>query len=589
MKTLNTHFKLILSLILVLGALFTSCDKNDHDNGTNDPITINETELDLGSTIQRDFIGRIVDEADQPIEDVTVTIGTKNTTTDANGVFIINSANAKEKQVYIIAEKGGYLKGLRTIIPTSGSNTIRIKLIAENDIATVASGVASEVNLVNGTTVRFDGSFMDEDGNDYVGDVTVMLYHLDPSNPSIDDIMPGDLQAQNINGDERVLESYGMIHVALRGASGELLNIANGHVAEIEIPVDPAQSGVAPSVIPLWHFDEVKGYWVEDGEASLVGGKYIGEVSHFSWWNCDAQFPTVTLCLNVVDAANTPLHNVKVELWRMGAIYPRVGYSNVDGEICGLIPSNEQLTLIVLDPCETNIYSTTIGPFTVNTSLGNIVIPTVSAASTVVTGNLVDCGTTSVTNGYVSFVYGNEYASVQVSNGDFSFGVLNCPSLTTFSLEGTDYDTFQTTTVLPFNFSSPAVGNIVACTAVAEYVSIQIDTNPVEYYLNNITAGQNGGAPNTFSISAINSNDNPLHAIGGTTVLGTYSFTTTPSFRIESEVLNMSNNIPNTIQFTLTNYGAIGDYIDMTISGNFTDNDGIVKSISGAVHVIRDN
>ena len=564
--------------------LFTSCNKDDngdYNNPTDDDI---ET-LNQGSNIQRNFLGKIIDESGDPIDDATVTIGSETATTDTNGVFIINDADVKEKQAYIIAEKTGYLKGMKTTIPTEGTNIVQIVLVEEQVIATVASGSDSEVNLPNGTTVKFDGEFKDENGNAYSGNVDVIMYHLDPSNPLIEDIMPGNLQAQNEDGDERVLESYGMLNVELRGDSGEALNIADGHFAEIELTVDPAQNGVAPSTIPLWHFDEDNGYWVEEGEATLVGGKYVAQVSHFSWWNCDAQFPTVTLCLNVVDNSSNPLSNVKVELWRAGAVYPRTGYSDANGEICGLIPANETLTLKAYDQCGVEVFTTSIGPFSTDTDYGNIVMPSISAS--VITGNLVDCNMNNVTNGYVALTYGNEYATVNVTNGSFSFSVIECASLTTFTLEGVDYDAFQTTTVIPFDFSNTNLGNLIACNAVAEYISIQIDSDPVEYYLNNVGGSVNG---DSITVSALSSNDEDgFYAGGGSTTLGTYSFTSTPSFWIESRILNLDYQIPNTIEFTLTNIGAVGDYIDMTISGDYTDLDGNIRTVSGTVHVIRDN
>lgn len=583
MKMLTLNFKLTLSLILALSIVLTSCNKDDNGDSFNPGDDDIET-LNFGSDIQRDFMGRIVDESGAPIDDVTVTIGSEMAITDANGMFMINDANIKEKQAYIIAEKAGYLKGMKTTIPTQGTNAIRIMLVAENIIATVASGADSEVNLPNGTTVKFDGNFKDDSGNTYSGNVNVMMYHLDPSNPSIESIMPGNLQAQNEDGNERVLESYGMINVELRGDSGEALNIADGHVAEIELPVDPAQSGVAPSTIPLWHFDEDNGYWVQEGEATLIGEKYIGEVSHFSWWNCDAQFPTVTLCLNVVDVTNAALSNVRVELWRNGAVYPRTGYSDGNGEICGLIPSNETLTLKAFDQCDVEVYTTTIGPFSTDTNYGDIIMPTVTAS--VITGNLVDCAMANITNGYVALTYGNEYATVNVTNGSFSFSVIECASLPEFSLEGIDYDTFQTTTIIPFDFSNTNLGNLIACNAVTEYISIQVDNDPVEFYLNSVAGHVNGGS---ITVSAQSSNDKIFYAGGGTTTLGTYTFTSMPSFWIESSTLELDYQVPNTIAFTLTNFGAVGEYIDMTISGEYTDRNGTVRTVTGTVHVVRDN
>jgi len=580
MKNRNTKSKLLLSLILVIGFLFTSCDPKDV-NESYEPGENNEIGLDLGQSVQHDFMGRIVDESNAPIENVMVSIGSKMEYTDANGMFIISNANVKKRQAFIVAEKPGYLKGMQSIVPTQGTNTVRLMLITQNVVATVSSGGDSEVNLPNGTTVKFDGAFKDENGNVYSGNVDVIMYHLDPSNPEIDAIMPGNLQAENASGEERILESYGMLNVELRGTSGQELNIADGHVAEIEMPVDPAQSGNAPATIPLWHFDEVNGYWIEDGEATLIGGKYVGEVSHFSWWNCDAQFPTITLCLNVVDAANIPLSNVKVEMFRSGATYPRTGVSNGIGEICGLIPANETLTLKIFDQCGIEVYTTTIGPFSTNTNYGDLVLPTVSAA--VITGNLVDCSNANVTNGYAAVTYGNQYATVDVTNGIFSLSVIQCASLADFTLEGADFDTFQTTTVLPFTFNNTNVGNIIACSAVTEFISVRVDNNPTDYFLASISASGNQSSPG-ISISS-QTNLNYFYVGLGNTTPGNYSL---DQFGFEASNINLDYSIPTNLQLNLSNYGSAGNYIDATINGTYTDTSGNVRNLSVTIHVIRD-
>ncbi|WP_289044165.1 hypothetical protein [uncultured Olleya sp.] len=584
MKTLNQHFKFILSLMVTLGMLLTSCNPNESVDMPETPEgSPTSSQLDLGSNIQRDFMGRIVDQSSIPLDNVSITIGNKTATTDNNGMFKISDVQVKQRQAFILAEKPGFLNGMRSVVPTQGTNMINIMMITENLAGTVTSGVTSEVSLPNGTKVGFDGSFKDQNGNAYSGNVDVYMYHLDPANPDNNILMPGSLQAVNQDGDERVLESYGMLNVELKGDSGQKLNIADGHIATIEMPMDPAQSGVAPSVIPLWHFDEVNGYWVEDGEATLVSGKYIGEVSHFSWWNCDAQFPTVDLCMTVVDASNIPLSNVKVELWRSGQTYPRIGFSNGNGEICGLIPANETLTLKAIDQCGIEVYNTTIGPFNSDTNYGDVVMSSVNYSA--VTGNLVDCSSQPVTNGYVTVHYGQEYASVEVVNGSFTLNMIECASITEFTLEGVNYDTFQTTTPLPFNFTTPNVGNIIACDTVTEYISVQIDNDPVDYYLLNLTA-QEGDNGTSMYISTQNSTGSFV-VYGNTTTLGTYTSSGSQAFYVETGI-NMDFGQPNTLQFTLSNYGAVNDYIDMNISGTFTDNDGILRNLSASIHVLRD-
>ena len=585
MKTLNANFKLILGVMVMLMMVLTSCNPNESVDMPEVPEgTLGNSQIDFGSNIQRDFMGRIVDQSSIPLDNVNITIGSKTAITDNNGMFVINDVSVKERLAFITAQKPGFLKGMRSVVPTTGTNMINIMLVAETLVSTVASGSSSEVTLSNGAKVSFDGAFKDENGNAYSGNVDVYMYHLETSNPAIEAIMPGNLQAENANGEERVLVSYGMLNVELKGASGEKLNIADGSVAQIELPINPAQNGVAPATIPLWHFDEVSGIWMEDGEATLVGGKYQGEVSHFSWWNWDAPFPAVILCINAVDANNNPLANLDIKLIESNAVNGRTAFTNGDGNICGFVPINEAFTLKAFDPCGVEVFSSNIGSFSADTNY-SLVLPSVTA--TVISGTLVNCANTNVTNGYASIIYGNQLASVPVTNGDFTLSVIQCAALTTFSLEGVDYDTFQETDTISYNFGSADVGNIIACNAVSEYITLQVDNDPVDYFLSNITA--DSWSSTSVSIGGQNDIGESILISGSATTLGTHPDNGVSYIGIELNSLNIDHGVPNTLASTITNFGSAGQYIDITITGSYTDNNGVVKSLSGAIHVIRDN
>lgn len=585
MKTLNANFKLILGVIVMLIMVLTSCNPNESVDIPEVPEGMSgNSQIDFGSNIQRDFMGRIVDQSSIPLDNVNITIGNKTAITDNNGMFVINDVSVKERLGFITAQKPGYLKGMRSVVPTSGTNMINIMLVAETLVSTVVSGSSSEVTLSNGAKVSFDGAFKDENGNAYSGNVDVYMYHLETSNPAIEAIMPGNLQAENANGEERVLVSYGMLNVELKGASGEKLNIADGSVAQIELPINPAQNGVAPATIPLWHFDEVSGVWMEDGEATLVGGKYQGEVSHFSWWNWDAPFPAVILCINAVDANNNPLANLDIKLIESNAVNGRTAFTNGDGNICGFVPINEAFTLKAFDPCGVEVFSSNIGSFAADTNY-SLVLPSVTA--TVISGTLVNCANTNVTNGYASIIYGNQLASVPVTNGDFTLTVIQCAALTSFSLEGVDYDTFEETDTISYDFGSADVGNIIACNAVSEYITLQVDNDPVDYFLSNITA--DSWSSTSVSIGGQNDIGESILISGSATTLGTHPDNGSSYIGIELNSLNIDHGVPNTLASTITNFGTVGQYIDITITGSYTDNNGVVKSLSAAIHVLRDN
>jgi len=576
MKTLKKQSIIVFSLLLSFTLLFTSCKSDENDNPTPEENDFSEY---WGAMVTRDFMGKIVDENNNPLSDVQVEIGNDMTTTDDNGIFIINGASVHERFAYIKAKKAGYINMSRSMIPKSGTNYADIKAMAEELVNLIASGSDSEVNLTDGTTIKFDGNFKDENGNAYSGNVSVAVNHLSPSDPDVERKMPGMLYAQNANNEERILETYGMVNVELRGSGGEKLNLADGHTATIEIPVDASQPN-APNTIELWHFDEEKGYWIEDGTATKIGSKYVGEVSHFSWWNCDAQFPTITLCLNIEDTNGDSIYGAVVIL-SSSSTSPRNGYSDGNGEICGLVPANEVLTMVVNDPCGNPVSTTTIGPFSTNTNYGVVTIPALTTS--VITGTLLDCNNNPVTDGYVILHY-NLYDELifNITNGSFSFTTAACNSLTNFTLEGIDQNGFETSGEVSYSFTPPTtnIGNLITCNAIDEYITYQIDN---DVPITNIDVSHQGNASG-FIVSGGGSQF--VYIQCNSIATGVYN---SPDFDLY-EFWDRSFNVPTNIQFTLSNYGSnVGDYIDMTFSGTYTDGNAIVKNITGTIHVKRDN
>ena len=460
--------KSILVLLLVFSLV--NCSKSEDSNNNSNPDS-NFTE-NFGNFANRNFIGQIVNENSQPIEGVEIKIGSITKYTDSKGVFVIKNAEVYEKFAYITAKKAGFINGSRTVVPNSESNTIKIMMLTATVPETVQSGTASNVTLSNGTKVAFDGTFKTEAGAAYSGSVKVMMHHLDPSDATTRDKMPGSLMAQNATGSQRTLETYGMMNVELQDASGNKLQIANP--TSIEMPISSTQLASAPTTIPLWYFDETAGYWKEEGTATKVGNKYIGTVKHFSWWNCDVQFPTISLGITVVNSNQVPMAGVRVEIVRnnQNGGWNVPGYTNVVGQVSGLVPANETLTMKIYSNnsvcASQSIYTQQIGPFSTNTALPIVVIPASSLNTTIVQGTLTNCSNANVTNGYVWLQTAGQFLYTQVTNGSFSFTVLNCSSAaTSFTLQGYDYEGMKATTQQTgiLNNQTVSLGTIQACAA----------------------------------------------------------------------------------------------------------------------------
>ena len=589
--------KLTFCSITVLICLsMMGCKKNNTGTPAIDPPAVTDAVFakHFGNAANRDFIGQVVDITNNPISGVTIKSGSSATQTDANGIFILKNASVYERFAFITATKTGYLNGSRAMVPTAGTNNVKIMLLPAVAAITVNTGAASSVNLSNGTKITFDGAFKTETGTGYSGAVNVIANYLDPSDPKLSSKMPGMLFAKNNNGDPKLLETYGMVNVELRGSAGEKLQPAN--TAQIEFPITAAQQANAPTTIPLWHFDETAGYWKEEGTATRTNNKYTGTVKHFSWWNFDVQLPSVYLTFKLVDANSQPLPNITTVLIRQGnsSSYPHTTDNNGQGS--GLVPQNESLTLNVLNACGSIIHTQSVGPLAASTTLSNIVINSPSIQLTTVSGTLKKCNNTNVTNGYIYYSYaGNNYFSL-VNNGAFGFQALMCaPS---FTIIGQDLDNNTNSGTLGFTFSPGLtnVGNLTACNTNLESITYSVDNGALKTISANITASVNG---NSFNISGSTPSLFDAITISGNSI-SPGNYTTASGFQLYGNGLNSQVNQALTqfaISYNLSNVGAVGQYIDISFTGTYVEmvmtgnmmGYNVNHTITGTAHVIRDN
>lgn len=424
----------------------------------------------FGNSQESRFIGTVVNENNNPISGVSVTIGNAIAITDSNGVFAIEQATVYEKFAYIRASKAGFIDGSRTIVPSNGVNQIKIMLLDMEVVATINSGEQSTVSLPNGTAIDFSGDYVNTLGNAYSGSVQVILKHLSPEDDNLNIMMPGMLFAENANGEPRALETYGMVAVELRGANNEELQLANGSPAQITVPL-PATLTNAPAIIPLWYFDEANGYWKEEGQATLQGNTYVGDVTHFSFWNYDAQFPAIYLCINLVDEQGEPISTyVTLTHSNNSYLYPTTsGYTSPNGVVCGLVPQDEELIFNIPSyGCANSSFSTTIGPFSEDATI--TVTVTGSNAATTLTGTFNDCLGNPITNGYMQLYYNNEPHTIPVTNGMITQVIEFCDTNTAFSAQVIDLNASQSTHVVTGNFTAPTtdLGTSMSCVDLSD-------------------------------------------------------------------------------------------------------------------------
>jgi len=580
-----------LFLVIILTLSLFNCRKEPGYIGAPDPdpVPIIVTPEPITANLQ----GNIVDENNLPAEGVSITVGNKTASTDAKGFFKIAAALLDRKNSLVQATKTGYFKGLRHFAATSGTNYVKIKLIPRTLAGSIDAATGGTATLSNGSIVRLPANGIKDaaTGNSYSGLVKVFAQYIDPTAADLAITIPGSLSAIDKDGKQVVLTSFGMMAVELESAAGEKLQIKTGNKATLTMPIPAAALASAPASIPLWFVDETNGLWREEGSATKQGNQYIGEVSHFSFWNCDFSSSGITLTMRLININQTPLVNTAVKLTRPGISWLNniTGYTDSLGQVSGLVPTNEALVMEVLDPCGTTLYTQNINPMTQDTDLGNITVTNTGSGIITLEGRLINCNNIPVTNGYamISFDNNTRYAAVD-GNGRYQTSFTFCAgSGSVASILAVDNGTGggpQHSTTVNVNLTSPAtnLADIVVCdTTPFAYINYNIDG--VDYYWNASNSFQMQGVdfPGSFTL-LVDNQPGPrqfvLNVDGSSTGVFGASFTSTDAFPSGGSV-SFIPGFTSTVTRFATSWP---DFFEGSFTGQYTH-----SSTGSTVHTIN--
>ncbi|NQY06701.1 MAG: hypothetical protein HRT68_11080 [Flavobacteriaceae bacterium] len=265
-----------------------------------------------------------------------------------------------------------------------------------------------------------------------------------------------------------------MIAVNLYSANGGNLNIDSNSPSILEFPIDSSTPN-ASDTISLWYFDENTGYWKGQGFATKDGDKYIGEVTHFTWWNCDWNMDFINLCFEIQTDGNddnNAVGNHYVEIIRnqkSQMIFS--GLTGSQGVNCGLIPPNENITVKVYSDFMANLlHDRVYGPYATDATI-TIVTPTGSdIEETNISANVSTCIGVGLNNGYAYIFEMNnpdasDYVEISMINGALDYNLLHCGNVD-YGMIIYDLGSDLTTDIIPLDLSSGDInlGNVLACT-----------------------------------------------------------------------------------------------------------------------------
>ncbi len=459
----------LFSLFAILSVIVIGCKKDEIivvDTFT--PIEINPPV----DNVQADVYGKVVNQSDEALEEITVELNGASVSTDENGFFKFRNVTVNSYGNVITVNEAGYFKAIKFIeTDADASAYVEFKLMDKTLKGSVASSSASEVVISGQSKVEFQADgFIDSSGEPYTGQVEIYAQWLDPTALSTLQEMPGDLRAVDTGSEIVQLATYGMLAVELESPSGEQLNLAPGMDAELTFDVPLELEAGAPETIPMWHFDEDSGYWVEQGAATLVDGMYIGTVSHFSFWNCDAPFPLVNMHGLVSDNRGYGLANLLVEIVMNSGASAGSGWTDADGYYYGKIPANEVLTIKIYDSCGDLVYEDVIGPFVTDVLIQPIEIVD-NMNNILFTGTFEDCDGNAVVDGYIK-VGSNDFAQIIFVEDDGSFaGLVNVCDLLEVEVVGIDLvNSLQSAPVSVIVDGTDAeIGVLSACDELEQY------------------------------------------------------------------------------------------------------------------------
>jgi len=587
---LKNYFYATLSTLLVASLLiFFACNKSSSSgNERVDPNNI-PAEQKVTASLQ----GRVLDEKGLPVPGAIVNSGAGSTTTDVNGVFSFSNISMSSRFGFVKVTKAGYFTGSRSIITNGGaSNYVNIQLMPRTVKGAFAASGGGAVAVQTGDSVIFPASGIVNAASSasYTGNVNVYATYLDPTAPDLYKYMPGDLRGIGKNGNETALQSFGMLAVEMEGDAGEKLQLAAGKKATLTWAIPASLQGTAPVTIPLWYFNDSTGKWIEEGTATRMGNSYVGQVGHFSYWNCDAPVGTVNFKVRLKDQHGNPLAYTYIQFKTEG-YGMRGGYTDSSGFAQGLIPKGLTMVMQVVTACGNVLAGANVGPAVTDQDLGTIGV-TISFADVTLTGKVVNCSGSPVDSGSVmALVDGLNYSAL-VKKGVFTLPVSRCFSNSAqIRLTAMDYSSLQQGSPATMTVSTGNVdaGVLSACgTSIDQFINLTF--RGVDY---NFTSPPD--SIGYYNDTRVNGVDfiawRPVGAANDESfLLIVKNYLLTPGvYPIYITSLDSSANggkHGNDGVLTITEAGPAGGYITGTFTGNLRDSTGLYP-MTGQLRVKR--
>jgi hypothetical protein len=228
--------------------------------------------------------GRVRSVGGSAIPGAVVRVGEKQTATDADGLFTLDSLEPGADLVLVASRPGWSRQFVPLELASGASRRLEIVLAETRSLSIDASALPQTLWFADsGLEIQFvSGQFEDSAGSPAFGPVDVASTLL--AEPAAILAAPGGMTGLLDDGGTTPLQSFGMAGVFL-SRFGEPFRFTGEAVVSWPLPSgSPFSEG---DRVPLWGLDESLGLWTQEGEGSAQGGRFVANVPHFSWWNAD--------------------------------------------------------------------------------------------------------------------------------------------------------------------------------------------------------------------------------------------------------------------------------------------------------------
>ncbi len=421
--------------------------------------------------VQGSVGGQIADTNGQAISQATIQMlvneNTHEALTDENGIFYFRNVELNTERTYLSVLSPGYHTGSRTFVPQKeGIEFVNIQLMPLTPLTSFSAADGAEIDIPGGGAIDIPANgIQTPNAEPHTGPVHLAASLLLADDPDAGLAMPGNLTGMNADGEWRALSTFGMMTVELNSDEGHSLQLKEGNLATVRIPLSDNFGQNAPNTLLLWRFTD-EGYWKEEGSAQLTSDNYYeGEISRIGIWNVSMPYPMVRIGGLVHFAQpGKPYPNAPVAVNVVGAGLCAYGYTDNNGTLDFNLPASQVLLLQVFGYCGEVLYETEFGPFQENAELSSFSVGQSTNDPVQLSGKLVDCNGEPVSDGYIRLAFAQQQMVLfTTDSGNFNAHFDACQA-DQLQITGYDITRGKQSTLATFNPNDVvATGNITAC------------------------------------------------------------------------------------------------------------------------------